>query len=376
MLIQDGREALDLSFRDVRERLRTKHVHRLHPYLGKFIPQLVEHFLRRYFRPGDWLLDPFAGSGTALVEAHVLGINAVGVELSAWNALIARVKLARYDLEQLEAEVHDALRHLDAFVRGGRRWPDGRETPPCGPYLTTWLAPDARAEVLFFRELITRYEHRDVLRVILSRATRSARQVAHYDLARPQRPVREPYYCLKHRRICQPITSAVKFLRRYALDTVRRLREFAALRTTAHAIVHCADARLVTYDGRLFDGIFTSPPYVGLIDYHDQHRYAYELFPEHRDQAALEIGSPRLGQGRAARAAYVRDVAAVLGRIPLREGAPVFIVANDAFGLYPEIARQARLRIVAVLHRPVLMRTERDRTPYSESIFHLVKEQR
>src|SRR2546423_9422599 len=32
---------------------RTKHVHSLHPYLGKFIPQLVEVFLRRHFRPAS-----------------------------------------------------------------------------------------------------------------------------------------------------------------------------------------------------------------------------------------------------------------------------------------------------------------------------------
>lgn len=36
----------DLTFLSVREYERTKHVHRLHPYLGKFIPQLVEVFLK------------------------------------------------------------------------------------------------------------------------------------------------------------------------------------------------------------------------------------------------------------------------------------------------------------------------------------------
>ena len=57
---------LDLSWseRELPERERTKHVHRLHPYLGKFIPQLVEVLLGRYLpRPGR-VLDPFAGSGT------------------------------------------------------------------------------------------------------------------------------------------------------------------------------------------------------------------------------------------------------------------------------------------------------------------------
>ncbi|MGQ9625902.1 MAG: DNA methyltransferase [Anaerolineae bacterium] len=60
--------ALNLNWRerDLPEKERTKHVHRLHPYLGKFIPQLVEIFLRKYFRPGDTVYDPFCGSGTAL----------------------------------------------------------------------------------------------------------------------------------------------------------------------------------------------------------------------------------------------------------------------------------------------------------------------
>lgn len=43
-------ETLNLNWteKDLPERLRTKHVHRLHPYMGKFIPQLVEIFLRKY----------------------------------------------------------------------------------------------------------------------------------------------------------------------------------------------------------------------------------------------------------------------------------------------------------------------------------------
>lgn len=56
---------------------RTKHVHSLHPYLGKFVPQLVEYFLRRYFSPGDCVYDPFVGSGTTLVEANTFGAHAI-----------------------------------------------------------------------------------------------------------------------------------------------------------------------------------------------------------------------------------------------------------------------------------------------------------
>jgi hypothetical protein len=59
---------LSWSERELPERERTKHVHRLHPYLGKFIPQLVEVLLARYFRQGQHVLD----SIFAMVAAYVL----------------------------------------------------------------------------------------------------------------------------------------------------------------------------------------------------------------------------------------------------------------------------------------------------------------
>ena len=45
-------------------------------------------------------------------------------------------------------------------------------------------------------------------------------------------------------------------------------------------------------------------------------------------------------------------------------------MANDKFNLYPEIAEKSGMKIVNQFKRPVLNRTERDRNPYSEIIFH------
>lgn len=103
---------LDLSWseRDLPERLRTKHVHRLHPYLGKFIPQLVEIFLRKY-KP-TVVCDPFCGSGTALVEANTLGIDSIGCDISAFNCLLTCVKTVCYDIRLLEHEIKDILTKL------------------------------------------------------------------------------------------------------------------------------------------------------------------------------------------------------------------------------------------------------------------------
>lgn len=105
-------DELNLNWReaDLPEKVRTKHVHRLHPYLGKFIPQLVEIFLRKYFNLGETVLDPFSGSGTTLVQANELGINAVGSDISAFNILLGKVKLGKYDVAKAKVEIYDVLK--------------------------------------------------------------------------------------------------------------------------------------------------------------------------------------------------------------------------------------------------------------------------
>ena len=97
------------------------------------------------------------------------------------------------------------------------------------------------------------------------------------------------------------------------------------------------------YSKAKIKGIFCSPPYVGLIDYHEQHAYAYELLGLERNDE-LEIGSMQKGHTRAAQQKYVDDISAVLINCKrfLAEDYEVFIVANDKHGLYERIAENGR----------------------------------
>lgn len=447
-----------LSFDYLREKDTTKHVHRLHPYKGKFIPQLVEYFIDNhtdrfkkdaYFRSGDIILDPFAGSGTTLVQARETGIHSIGIDISHFNCMITETKLLDYDLSVLENEVkkirqvitnyeadskitsfeNELLARLTNFnnryfpspefkYKIQRRKIDEKKYVAekekeflkiynnlvkkyeielnhfsGKTFLEKWYIKNVRKEIDFAFDQIKKIKdkkNKKILAVILSRTIRSCRATTHSDLATLKEPQVTTYYCWKHKKICKPLFSIKTWFDRYAIDTLNRLKTFSKLKTDSHYAIIPADSRTadifkeVEKRNRNFvgilkkqkiRGIFTSPPYVGQIDYHEQHAYAYDLFGfERRDE--LEIGPLYKGQGAEARASYVEGISKVLLNCKkyLVNNFDAFIVANDKYNLYPSIAKRSGMKIVNQFKRPVLNRTERDKSPYSEIIFHLKKE--
>lgn len=392
----------ELGFHDIPEYQRTKHVHRLHPYLGKFIPQLVEWFLSRYMQPDDVILDPFVGSGTTLVQGNEMNMHTIGIDISPFNCLIARVKTAKYDIPKARSEILEVERRVTLFSKYLTRshevnlslFPEDRMEglkesllEECtSEYLRAWFAPRTLLEMLYYRSLIPYYQNQDLLRVVLSRAVRSSRLVPHYDLATPKHPlpVGQQYWCKKHNRYCIPIDNCIKKIHAYSGDTARRIAEFDKLRTNKTVSIIQGDSRKVDLRAelshtpianRLIDGIFTSPPYVGQIDYHEQHIYAYELFGFSR-QDELEIGPKKKGKSKQAQQEYIDGIVAVFRNVlpVVKPDGKIFIVANDRFNLYPEIAKRSGMKIVDEFHRAVTKRTEQGDDPYQETIFFMMKD--
>jgi len=373
-------DALNLNWseRDLPERERTKHVHRLHPYLGKYIPQLVEVFLRKYFSPDDLVFDPFMGSGTTLVQANELGINAIGCDVSAFNVILTCAKTMHYDVKRVHYEAHDVLKktkqqlqndiaRLPLFSQNGFL----TDTPiDADDYLQTWYAPQALRQLITYRDFVENgsYLYKDLLRVVLSRSARSARLTTHFDLDFPKHPQTESYWCYKHSRTCQPTTDALQFLSRYTQDTINRVELFSKLQTDATVEVHHADSRTISLPP--LDGIITSPPYVGLIDYHEQHAYAYHLLGL-EDRRIQEIGAAAAGTSKRAKTEYQTQIALVFRNAlsALKPNGRLIVVAGDKDNLYGGIAEFLGVEVETVVQRHVNRRTGRRAGEFYESIF-------
>jgi hypothetical protein len=257
-------------------------------------------------------------------------------------------------------------------------------------FLDTWYLSAVRKEIDFVFERVKQIENREtqrVIQVILSRTMRSCRATTHADLGTLIEPITAVYYCSKHGKMCKPLFSTLSWWERYCQDTIQRLIQFDKLRTDTFQTCLTGDSRTIDIIEALktdnpdfaqlvkeqkIKGVFSSPPYVGLIDYHEQHAYAYDLFEFDRKDE-LEIGPLFKGKGKEARDQYIKGISEVLRNCKrfLAQDYDVFLVANDKFNMYPTIAERSEMRIVNQYKRPVLNRTEKGKGAYSESIFHL-----
>ena len=77
---------------DFREADTKEYTHCFHTYPAMMIPQIARKLLKEYGIEGGWLLDPYCGTGTSLVEASLFGMHSVGCDINPLVRLIATAK--------------------------------------------------------------------------------------------------------------------------------------------------------------------------------------------------------------------------------------------------------------------------------------------
>ena len=66
--------------------------HNFYRYPARFSPVFVRSVIEAYSDPGDWVVDPFVGGGTTLVEAMALGRHSLGIDISSLAVFVCRAK--------------------------------------------------------------------------------------------------------------------------------------------------------------------------------------------------------------------------------------------------------------------------------------------
>ena len=282
-------------------KLTEKHleISRICPYFTRFPLQFPLLHLEEA-HPGQWLLDPFCGSGTALFAARVKGLNIVGVDASPVAVTIARAKLRQIEF----AAVVDRAAHILM-----------NETAAPIPEGTFWercYAPDVLDALCRLRRYFMRHRRNPVDTTLCALIL---------GLLHGQQKGGKTHYFSNHlpADFSPAQEAAIHFWKQHNLNPPRcdimdmiRLRAAQVLTAQlpgAVGVVRNGDSRSanLSYGNARFNWIITSPPYFGMDTYqHDQWLRNWFLggptSPERKSKSHISHQTPE---------AYVGDLSKV-----------------------------------------------------------------
>jgi DNA modification methylase len=243
--------------------------HGLHPYPAKFVPALPRLVIQRLTDPGDLVMDPFAGSGTALVEALLQGRRAVGGDLNPVAVVTAQAKTARLTPEQL-ARLDEFADEIPDRTGAALARPSGLALPPdweptAGRRfrgLSFWFSETVALELAAIKAAIAAERDeacRSVLNMCLSSIVVS---VSWQDS--------DTRYVRREKKIGQGYPTSL-YVRRLAAAR-SALQQFSDEAHFSGRVVN-ADARHADYaEEKSVRLVVTSPPYPNAWSYHLYHQ--------------------------------------------------------------------------------------------------------
>lgn len=243
--------------------------HALHAFAAKFPPQLPRLFIERFTTQGETVLDPMAGSGTTLLEAYLLGRQAIGVDIDPLAVKMARVKTTPLEtsIQNLGLHVVFQARFLvgSAVVEHELRTRFDDETKR---FIDYWFLPETQQELMALLCAIEEFAEGSLERRFLEVAFSSviitksggvslARDLAH---TRPHRDLSK-----------KPKNAIDQFAER-----IRKLHQSFNTLPNSRPLpdVRLGDARCLDIPDNSVHLVMTSPPYANAIDYMRAHKFS------------------------------------------------------------------------------------------------------
>lgn len=242
-------------------------LHSLCSYLGCFPPSVPRRLIRTLVPEGGLFVDPFVGSGTALVEGLLEQRRVVGIDLNPLAVALAEAKIQQVTLE----DVTERLLVLAAGFRGVAdtdHVPDG---------LRTIFHPRTLTQLVYLREALDLSRSEDlfirgaILGIMHGKWRKGDRDTSYLSIDMPNTFSMSPQYVVgfvkKHNLKQLPIDVFGK-----TRDRVKWLLREGCLPAGLNARVVRGDATqmpalLKTIDVAKVDAVITSPPYLGILRY-------------------------------------------------------------------------------------------------------------
>ncbi|SFB75625.1 site-specific DNA-methyltransferase (cytosine-N4-specific) [Zunongwangia mangrovi] len=251
--------------------------HGFHPYPAKFIPQIAKELILQYSNENDWILDPFCGSGTTLVESKLNQRNAIGVDINPLSSLISKVKSTKID-ESDFSKIEDFKEKVlfDINNKNYYKYPHFHN-------INHWFKDFIQKEisiVLHHLNSIDESDVRDLLSVALSSI-----------IVKVSNQDSDTRYTAIEKKLYQGIVF--KELDRALNKMSLKLNEFNQEASNKIVKVFNDDSRKISsFVNNKIDTVITSPPYVNSYDYYLYHKHRMNwLNLDYKKAQSGEFGS-------------------------------------------------------------------------------------
>ena len=162
---------------DFRESDTKEYTHCFHTYPAMMIPQIARRLLKEYGTEGGWLLDPYCGTGTSLVEASLFGMHSVGCDINPLVRLVAAAKSTPVCLSALDETLSELNEYLFEIGYRESNLPDA--PIPNIPNLTYWFSDEVIRTLAYLRARISHVKDKALQNFILVAFSETVREVSY-----------------------------------------------------------------------------------------------------------------------------------------------------------------------------------------------------
>ena len=162
---------------DFREADTKEYTHCFHTYPAMMIPQIARRLLKEYGTEGGWLLDPYCGTGTSLVEASLFGMHSTGCDINPLVRLIATAKSTPVCLSALDETLSTFNKYIFQIEYQDSNLPDA--PIPNIPNLTYWFSEEVIKTLAHLRAVINDIKDEALQNFILVAFSETVREVSY-----------------------------------------------------------------------------------------------------------------------------------------------------------------------------------------------------
>ena len=154
------------------------YTHCFHTYPAMMIPQIAGKLLEAYGNPqGGWLLDPYCGTGTSLVEASLFGMHSTGCDINPLVRLIATAKSTPVCLSALDRTLSELNEYLFAIEYQDSNLPDA--PIPDIQNLSYWFSEEVIKTLAHLRAAINDIKDKALQNFVLVAFSETVREVSY-----------------------------------------------------------------------------------------------------------------------------------------------------------------------------------------------------